>query len=144
MSDEPHKTVFLRDPKQAADCMFRLTQWACEHLQAGAQFQVTVRVMKRTDPQNRKFHAQCLDLSRQLEWAGKKRTQANWKVLTVSGHSIATGEGAEMLPGLESEFVNLRESTANMSVKRGASLISYVDALGAMRGVKWSEPAADD
>lgn len=58
----------------------------------------------------------------------------------VSAHSIATGEPAEMVIGLEGEVVNLRESTAAMSKKRFASLLDYVLAWGAMNGVKFSEP----
>lgn len=45
-------------------------------------------------------------------------------------------DGADMVPGLESEFVNLRESTANMSVARSSSLIEYVVAWCAMNDVR--------
>jgi hypothetical protein len=40
-----------------------------------------------------------------------------------------------MVPGLEGEFVNLRESTALMSKARAASLIEYALAFCAMHGV---------
>jgi hypothetical protein len=46
------------------------------------------------------------------------------------------------VPGLEGEFVNLRESTALMSIKRGASLIEYTQAFAAEHGVKTMEQAA--
>ena len=95
---------------------------------------------KRTALQNDKFHAMCDDISKQAVWQGKKRTAAQWKVLLVSGHAVATGEGAEMLPGLEGEFVNIRESTAQMSKRRGASLIEYTRAWGDTNGIVWSEP----
>ena len=91
----------------------------------------------RTSEQNAKFHAICSDLAKSgAEWAGKPRDAAAWKVLLVSGHAVATKEGAEMVPGLEGEFVNLRESTALMSKKRGASLIEYALALCAALGVE--------
>ena len=78
---------------------------------------------------NAKFHAICSDLAKStIEWAGKKRTSSEWKVLLVSGHAVATKEGSEMIPGLEGEFVNVRESTALMSKKRGSSLIEYATA----------------
>lgn len=81
---------------------------------------------KRTLDQSAKFHSICGDIARSgIEWAGKPRTAAQWKVLLVSGHAIATNEGAEMVPGIESEFVNLRESTALMSKRRSSSLIEY-------------------
>lgn len=44
-----------------------------------------------------------------------------------------------MVPGLENEFVNLRESTALMSVRRSASLITYTLAFCDMHGVRLSE-----
>lgn len=97
---------------------------------------VTISEPTRTLEQNAKFHAICADLqSSGLEWAGKKRSAAEWKVLLVSGHSIATKEGADMVPGLENEFVNLRESTARMNKNRLASLIEYAEAFCASNGV---------
>jgi hypothetical protein len=35
---------------------------------------------------------------------------------------------AEVIPGLEGEFVNIRESTAHMSKPRASSLIEYAVA----------------
>jgi NinB protein len=98
---------------------------------------VTFSEPRRTSDQNAHFHAICGDLAKsQVTWAGKRRTTAQWKVLLVSGHATATKEGAEMVPGLEGEFVNLRESTALMSVKRGGSLIDYALAFCAMHSVQ--------
>lgn len=100
-------------------------------------FVVEVREPRRSGDQNAKFHALCSDLAASdVTWGGKRRTLAQWKVLLVSGHAIATKEGAEMVPGLEGEFVNLRESTAAMSKKRGASLIEYALAFCATNGLE--------
>ena len=90
---------------------------------------VTVKPPTRTGEQNAKFHALCSDLAKSpVQWSGKRRTAEQWKVLLVSGHAIATKAGAEMVPGLEGEYVNLRESTALMSKARGSSLIEYAQA----------------
>jgi hypothetical protein len=103
-------------------------------------YSVTVAEPRRNGDQNAKFHAMCSDLAKSgLPWAGKPRTADQWKVLLVSGHAIATKEGAEMVPGLEGEFVNVRESTALMSVKRSSSLIEYTLAFCAMQGVRLSD-----
>lgn len=100
---------------------------------------VTISEPKRNSDQNAKFHALCSDIARSgLEWMGKRRSTEQWKVLLVSGHAMATKEGADLVPGLENEFVNLRESTAAMSKKRCASLIEYTLAFCAMRGVAQS------
>jgi hypothetical protein len=91
----------------------------------------------RNGEQNAKFHALCGDLAKSgLQWMGKPRTLEQWKVLLVSGHAVATKEGAEVVPGIEGEFVNIRESTALMSKKRSASLIEYTLAFCAMRDVE--------
>jgi hypothetical protein len=110
--------------------------------QAPEGYAVTVAEPTRNGEQNAKFHALCGDLAKSgLTWAGKTRTLAQWKVLMVSGHAVATKEGAEMVPGIEGEFVNLRESTAQMSVRRSSSLIEYTLAFMAMNGVNQLEAA---
>jgi hypothetical protein len=70
------------------------------------------------------------------EWFGKPRSMIEWKVLMVSAHAVATGNGTELVQGLEGELVNIRESTAKMSVKRLNSLIEYIQAWKATIGRK--------
>lgn len=109
--------------------------------QAPVGHMVTISEPTRNADQNAKFHAICSDLARsKTAWAGKPRTAEQWKVLLVSAHSKATAEEFEIVPGLEGEFVNIRESTALMSVKRSASLITYALAFCDMNGVPLSEP----
>lgn len=93
---------------------------------------VTFTEPTRSGGQSAKFHAICGDLARAgVLWMGKPRTSAQWKVLLVSGHAIATKEGAELVHGLEGEMVNLRESTAAMTKRRSSSLIEYAQAFAA-------------
>ena len=101
---------------------------------------VTIAEPTRNADQNAKFHSICSDIAKSgMQWAGKKRSAAQWKVLLVSGHAVATKEGADMVPGMEGEFVNLRESTALMSVRRAASLIEYSIAFCAINRIELSE-----
>lgn len=88
---------------------------------------VTVAEPTRSLEMNAKFHAICGELAGR-EWAGKPRSAQQWKVLLVSGHAVATKDAADIVPGLEGEFINLRESTALMSVRRSSSLIEYAQA----------------
>jgi hypothetical protein len=92
--------------------------------------------------QNARFHAMCGDISKQCKHVGRKLSLEQWKTLLVSAHAVATNEGADMVPGIEGEYVNLRESTARMSIRRMASLITYVQAYGDMADIKWSEPVS--
>lgn len=100
-------------------------------------YSVTISPPKRSNDQNSKFHALCSDIARSgAQWAGKRREADEWKVLLVSGHAVATKEGCEIVPGLENEFVAIRESTASMSKARGSSLIEYAVAFAAMHDIK--------
>jgi hypothetical protein len=101
---------------------------------------VTFSEPTRSEESSAAFHALCGDLSKQLMYAGKKLTKDQWKVLLISGHSVATKQGAEIVPGLENEFVNIRESSRSMGIKRMASLIEYATAYAVSQGVRLSAP----
>lgn len=97
-------------------------------------YSVTVAEPSRNLDQNAHFHAICADLARaKAQWFGKARTAAEWKVLLVSGHAVATKERADIVPGIEGEMVNIRESTALMSKARGSSLIEYAQSFASQR-----------
>jgi hypothetical protein len=139
MSTALLRTFILREPAHAQSLWAFLKANAAQWASQGTPLAVKVSEHQdnRTLEQNAKFHALCSDIARSgAEWAGKRRSAAEWKVLLVSGHSVATKEGAEIVPGLEGEFVNIRESTARMSVKRGASLIEYTLAWCATKGIE--------
>lgn len=108
--------------------------------EAPLTWRVTIEPPKRTGDQNAKFHALCSDIARSgAQWAGKRRTAAEWKVLLVSGHATATEEGSEIVGGLEGELLNIRESTAAMSKRRGSSLIEYTLAFCLLQGINVGE-----
>lgn len=101
---------------------------------------VRVAPATRSLDQNAKLHAMLTDLARShVTWAGKRRTVDEWKALIVSAHSVATQSGGEVVPGIEGEFVAIRESTASMSVRRAASLIEYLIAFCVENGVELTE-----
>lgn len=101
---------------------------------------ITVGPATRSLDQNAKFHAICTDIANShMKWAGKRRAADEWKVLLVSGHTKATAGEVEFVPGLEGEFVNIRESTAQMSVARAASLITYALAFCDSNGIHLTE-----
>ena len=89
---------------------------------------VEIKPRTRSSDQNALLHALFSEAAKVCSWHGRKLTAEQWKVLFISGHAIATGRGADMVPGLEGEFVNIRESSARMSVARMTSLIEYVQA----------------
>ena len=109
-------------------------------LRAPEGFTVAVAPANRSLDQNAFFHALCGDLAKSpMTWAGKRRKDTEWKTLLVSGHTKATEGEVEFVPGLEGEFVNIRESTASMTVARANSLIEYTLAFCASHGVELIE-----
>lgn len=102
---------------------------------------VTLRISdyKRNVEQNAKFHAMLADIARQVEWCGRQLKPEQWKVLLISGHAVATKQQADVVPGLEGEFVNIRESSAEMSVGRMSSLIEYTIAWAVGQGVRFTD-----
>lgn len=116
----------------------RIAAWIVDECPEG--WSVTAAEPVRNLEQNARFHAMCGDIAHAgIEWAGKKWTTAQWKVLLVSAHATATAEGSEIVPGIEGEFVSIRESTALMSVRRSASLIDYTRHFGDSYQVEWRE-----
>jgi len=129
-------TVRLWEPIQAHKTLADAWRYVKQWILAGHRLILEIRLETRSDRQNKLLHALFSDVAKQADWLGKKRTAAEWKVLFISGHSVATKSGAEMMPGLEGEFVNIRESSAKMSVPRMNSLIEYVIAYAVSNGVE--------
>lgn len=105
-------------------------------MDAPTGYRVTIAEPRRSSLQNDHFHAICGDLaSSGVKWAGEERSLDQWKALLVSAHAVATGSAGEVIPGIEGEFVAIRESTAKMGVGRASSLIEYALAFCAQNGV---------
>lgn len=138
-------TATLWNPQQAHQVLQQAWTHAKNLLMAGHRLELEVRPQKRTLDQNAKFHAMCEDFARSgVMWAGKKRSKVGWKNLLISGHAVATKEETEIVPGLEGEFVSIRESSAQMSKGRGSSLIEYTYAWGAELGVSFRADEASN
>lgn len=112
---------------------------ACQAImQAPEGMVVQIKEKTRSLEQNARLHALFSEVSRQSSWCGRKMNPEQWKVLFISGHSQATGNGADMIPGLENEYVNIRESSASMTIARMSSLIEYIHAWCADNNVRVS------
>jgi hypothetical protein len=93
----------------------------------------------RSLEQNAKLHAMFGELAKKARYMERELTLNQWKTLMISGHAMATGLGADVIPGIEGEFVNIRESSAQMSVARMTSLIEYVHAWAAENNVQFND-----
>lgn len=131
--DRPRLFVLVSDVvrERAAAFVAREAPDGCE---------VLVMPERMNDGQRTRFHAICSDIARSgIEFGGRQRSAAEWKVLLISGHAAATHERVEVIQGLEGELVNVRESTKTMSKRRGTSLIEYAQAWATTRGVALRE-----
>ena len=131
-----YKPFFLRDQRIKNNCLDLIKELPTDDKKP---LVIKIQPMTRNLEQNAKFHAMCQDVANQAEFMGRKLSMEQWKVLFISGHAIATNQKADVVPGLEGEFVNIRESSAKMSVSRMASLIEYVTAYGVANGVKFND-----
>lgn len=75
------------------------------------------------------------EVSEQVVWHGRKLSSENWKdILTASLKK------QEVVPGIDSGFVILGNSTSRMTKSEMSDLIDLIHAFGAEHGVKFSEP----
>lgn len=93
----------------------------------------------RSLEQNAMLHAMFCELAKQAKYMGRALTAYQWKNLLISGHSIAVGLAPEIVPGIEGEFINLRESSAQMTIARMTSLIEYIHAWAAENGIQFKQ-----
>jgi len=131
------KKIFILRNKNIVD-------YACEYIRSleisdVKPKKVVVDELTRTGEQNAKFHAMLSDVAKQKKWMNRELTPIQWKTLFISAHATATNQRSDIVAGLENEYVNIRESSAQMSVARMNSLIEYVNAWCAMNDVKISE-----
>lgn len=112
---------------------------AIRDLQLGTHKVLIARV-SADDALFRRYCAMERDIAKSCEFTGRRLIQQQWRVLLVSGHAMAIGEGAEIVHALEGEFCNLRESTKDMHGQRLKSLVDYTAAWGDDNGVRWSKP----
>ncbi len=129
------KHFFLTTPQVQLNAMRFIEQLpTC----AERPLMVTIQEKTRSLEQSALLHALFGELAIKAKWQGERLTPEQWKVLMISAHTIATGEPCKLTVGLEGEMVNLRESSAKMSVKRMNSLIEYIYAWSAQNNIALS------
>lgn len=98
---------------------------------------VTISEPTRSLEQNALLWPLLEEVSRQVEWYGKKLSPESWKhVFSASIRKL------DVVPNLEGTgFVTLGQSTSQMSKREFSDLIETIYAFGAQRGVEFKEPA---
>jgi hypothetical protein len=108
--------------------------------EAPAGHMVVISEPKRNSAQNALLHALIEEISKKVEWAGKKRDPEVWKRLLVSSWCRIHGESVEILPALDGHGVDIVPvRTSKLSKSECADLITFIEAWGAEQGVVFAE-----
>lgn len=124
----PNPTFSLRnemDRQRAIACLNKID------LSAGYVW--TMREEARSDSQNRRLWAMLRDISRQVEWYGRKLDEESWKHVFS-----AAVQQQDAVPGINGGFVVLGVSTRKQSKKWFSDLFEVMEAFAAEQGVKFT------
>ena len=89
----------------------------------------------RTLPQNKHLWACLTDVSRQVNWYGRRLSPWAWKDIFT-----AARRRQDVVPGIDGGFVVLGEHTSRMSKAEMSELLELIYAFGANHKVVWSDP----
>lgn len=94
---------------------------------------VSIKAPTRSLMQNNRLWALLTDVSRQVEWYGRKLSPENWKDIFT-----AALKKQDVVPGIDGGFVVLGMSTSKMTKTEMVDLQELISAFGSERNVKWS------
>lgn len=91
---------------------------------------------KRTLQANACMWAALADVAKQVQWHGRWLEAKQWKIILSSGL-----KQCDVVPNMAGNgFVDIGQSTSEMSVKEMGEMIEFIYAYGAEVGVKFSAP----
>lgn len=104
-------------------------------LMAGHRLRLTVKPETRSTAQNARMWAMLEDVSRQVEWYGRKLSKEDWKHVFS-----ASLKKQDAVPGIDGGFVVLGQSTSKMTIPEMSDLMALMEAFGAEHGVRFTAP----
>ena len=131
-------TVHLYNAQQAVPALRGLFEQIKPHLLSGWRLKVTAEQETRSTEQNSRLWAMLGEISRQVEWYGKRLSPEDWKhIFSASLRKLS------VVPNLDGTgFVALGMSTSRMTKGELSELMQLIEAFGAERGVKFAEEQA--
>ena len=99
-------------------------------------YRVTIEEPKRTPEQNDGFHPRIREIARSIPFAGKMRSEEEWRKILMSGFRTWQGEQVEVVEGLEGEFVALGLSSRELRKSEMSEVLDYASAWAAERGIE--------
>ena len=104
-------------------------------LMSGHRMVVEVKPETRTLSQNARLWAMLTDVSKQVNWYGRKLSEEEWKHVFTA--SLAK---QDVVPGIDGGFVVLGKSTSKMTKPEMSELQDLIEAFGAQQGVRFTAP----
>jgi hypothetical protein len=122
------------EPVQAHTAMIK-TIWPQlkSALMAGHKMVLEIKPQTRSLEQNARLWAMLDEISKQVDWYGRKLTAEEWKHVFT-----ASLKKQDIVPGLDGGFVVLGLSTSKMTKAEMCDLQTLMEAFGAERGVRFS------
>ena len=109
-------------------------------LSTGKRMTLELKPEKRSDKENRMLHAMLGYISKNMEWAGKKRDIETWKRLLVAAWCRARNEHIEILPALDGHGVDIVfKRTSQLNRSECAELIEFIFAWGSQNDIQFPE-----
>jgi len=102
-------------------------------LMAGHKMVLELKPATRSLEQNSRLWAMLTDISKQVDWHGRKLKPEEWKDVFT-----AALKKQEVVPGLDGGFVVLGQSTSKMTKGEMCDLQTLMEAFGADKGVRFS------
>lgn len=96
-----------------------------------------IKPRTRSLDQNARLWAMLTDISKSVDWYGRKLLPEEWKHVFS-----ASLKKQDVVPGLDGGFVVLGQSTSRMTVREMSDLMELMSAFGAEHDVRFSEAAA--
>lgn len=107
------------------------------HLMDGRRMVLSIKPETRSLKENAMLHAMLTYISKNLEWAGKKRDVETWKRLMVAAWCRAKNEQVEILPALDGHGVDIVfRKTSKLTRAECADLIEFVFSWGALHDIQ--------
>lgn len=98
---------------------------------------VEIKPPTRSLEQNARLWAMLTEVSRQVDWYGRKLSNEEWKIVFT-----ASLKKQDVVPGLDGGFVAMGQSTSKMTKGELGDLMTLIEAFGAQQGVIFHDGVA--
>jgi hypothetical protein len=129
-------TVTMFNAQQGHQALLSVWMQAKAMLTSGHRMVLSLAPETRSLAQNARLWAMLTDISKQVDWYGKKLSPEDWKHIFTSSL-----KKLDVVPNLDGTgFVALGLSTSKMTKAEMCDMQTLMEAFGAEKGVKFSEP----